>query len=389
MGEAGEGAGRLGRGFPAFDGTLRIDDAARRAVADDFGYIVQRRPLAVLEPDSVDDVVRLIGFARRHGIGVAARGQGHSGLWSTAGRRGRRDRHEHSGHGARHRPIERRRGCGGDLARAARAHAGARAEPADADRLSGPVRRRDAQRRRYRRRRVPLRRAGGQRHRARGRDGRGAADALLADAAPHGCSTPCSPGSGSAASSRARSSDRDRHRLASGCSTCSMSTWAASPPMRERSCATGDSDEVGAAQATAAADPPGELIWQFDILRAALATATPAEQMVQANRRLFEQLRRIGGYRYPVGAIPVTQSDWLQHFGDRLARARAREATLRPGRDPDPGTAHLRPPACVRGERRLRCRRFSGGALAACRATPPGRCSAGSSPAHAWPCPCS
>jgi len=73
--------------------------------------------------------------------------------------------------------------------------------------------------------------------------------------------------------------------------------------------------------------PPGELIWQFDILRTALATATPAEQMVQANRRLFEQLRRIGGYRYPVGAIPVTQSDWLQHFGDswpELARAKRR-----------------------------------------------------------------
>lgn len=75
---AGQRAGRLGRGFPAFDGTLRIDDAARRAAADDFGHIVQRRPLAVLEPGSVDDVVRLIGFARRHGIGVAARGQGHS-----------------------------------------------------------------------------------------------------------------------------------------------------------------------------------------------------------------------------------------------------------------------------------------------------------------------
>lgn len=73
--------------------------------------------------------------------------------------------------------------------------------------------------------------------------------------------------------------------------------------------------------------PPGELIWRFDILRTALATATPAEQMVQANRRLFEQLRRIGGYRYPVGAIPVTQPDWVQHFGDswpQFARAKRR-----------------------------------------------------------------
>jgi cytokinin dehydrogenase len=74
----GERAGRLARGFPAFDGTLRTDDRARQAAADDFGHIVQQRPLAVLQPGSVDDVVRLISCTARHGIGVAARGQGHS-----------------------------------------------------------------------------------------------------------------------------------------------------------------------------------------------------------------------------------------------------------------------------------------------------------------------
>lgn len=75
---AADRAGRLARGFPLFDGVLHTDIGATAAAAEDFGHIVRRRPLAVLEPGSVDDIVRLIGFARRLRIGVAARGQGHS-----------------------------------------------------------------------------------------------------------------------------------------------------------------------------------------------------------------------------------------------------------------------------------------------------------------------
>jgi cytokinin dehydrogenase len=75
---AGQRTGRLAAGFPDFDGTLRTDAGARDAAADDFGHIVHRRPVAVLEPASVDDVVRLIDFAARHAIAVAARGQGHA-----------------------------------------------------------------------------------------------------------------------------------------------------------------------------------------------------------------------------------------------------------------------------------------------------------------------
>ena len=64
--------------FPAFDGELLIDEASLAAAADDFGHAVSRLPLAVLRPGSVEDVKRLIRFARLHQIGVAARGQGHS-----------------------------------------------------------------------------------------------------------------------------------------------------------------------------------------------------------------------------------------------------------------------------------------------------------------------
>jgi len=68
----------LAENFPAFDGVLLLDDASRAAAADDFGHLVHRQPLAVLKPGSVDDVVKLIQFARRNDIKVAARGQAHS-----------------------------------------------------------------------------------------------------------------------------------------------------------------------------------------------------------------------------------------------------------------------------------------------------------------------
>jgi cytokinin dehydrogenase len=64
--------------FPTFDGVLLLDDASRAAAADDFGHLVHRQPLAVLRPGSVNDVVKLVTFARSNNIKVAARGQAHS-----------------------------------------------------------------------------------------------------------------------------------------------------------------------------------------------------------------------------------------------------------------------------------------------------------------------
>jgi cytokinin dehydrogenase len=78
--ELATGRAKLAAGFPSFDGQLLTDDASLTAAADDFGHAVHRRPTAVLKPGSISDVVRLIDFARRHGIQVAARGQGHSTL---------------------------------------------------------------------------------------------------------------------------------------------------------------------------------------------------------------------------------------------------------------------------------------------------------------------
>jgi cytokinin dehydrogenase len=64
--------------LPPLDGALFVDDAHRDAAQDDFGHIVQRRPVAVLLPGSVNDIIAIIRYARCHGLRVAMRGNGHS-----------------------------------------------------------------------------------------------------------------------------------------------------------------------------------------------------------------------------------------------------------------------------------------------------------------------
>lgn len=74
--------------------------------------------------------------------------------------------------------------------------------------------------------------------------------------------------------------------------------------------------------------PTEEIVFLFAILR----TAAPPEdtvvtRMLSDNRRLFEQNRDLGGYRYSVDAIPFSQNDWRQHFHpvwDKLVSAQRR-----------------------------------------------------------------
>ncbi|MEV6941862.1 FAD-binding protein [Streptomyces sp. NPDC051172] len=65
-------------GIPALDGTLVIDEASLAAASEDFGHIVHHRPLAVLRPGSVRDVVAMVRFCNTHGLPLAPRGQGHA-----------------------------------------------------------------------------------------------------------------------------------------------------------------------------------------------------------------------------------------------------------------------------------------------------------------------
>jgi FAD/FMN-containing dehydrogenase len=63
---------------PALEGRLLTDESTLHAAAEDFGHIVHGRPLAVLEPRSVDDILRMVSFARENRLKIGPRGQGHS-----------------------------------------------------------------------------------------------------------------------------------------------------------------------------------------------------------------------------------------------------------------------------------------------------------------------
>lgn len=64
--------------LPPLDGVLLTDPASLTAVADDFGHIVHRQPIAVLKPGSVDDIIRMVRYAREQRLKISARGQGHT-----------------------------------------------------------------------------------------------------------------------------------------------------------------------------------------------------------------------------------------------------------------------------------------------------------------------
>jgi FAD/FMN-containing dehydrogenase len=75
---AGSEAATKLAGIPRLDGTLVTDEASLTAAAEDYGHIVHHRPVAVLRPGSVRDVVAMVRFCNEHCLPVAPRGQGHA-----------------------------------------------------------------------------------------------------------------------------------------------------------------------------------------------------------------------------------------------------------------------------------------------------------------------
>jgi len=77
LGFSRAGAGAPFSNLPQLDGELSFDPATRAEYANDYGRIVHEQPLAVLRPGSVRDISSMVTFARRFGLKIAARGQGH------------------------------------------------------------------------------------------------------------------------------------------------------------------------------------------------------------------------------------------------------------------------------------------------------------------------
>jgi cytokinin dehydrogenase len=66
------------RDLPSLDGEILYSDADRQATAADYGGHVNRSPIAVVKPGSTNDIVRMVGYANKHGFKLAMRGGGHS-----------------------------------------------------------------------------------------------------------------------------------------------------------------------------------------------------------------------------------------------------------------------------------------------------------------------
>ncbi|NIJ13754.1 FAD/FMN-containing dehydrogenase [Saccharomonospora amisosensis] len=64
--------------LPAIEGEVATDDASVAHAAQDWGHLVQARPLAVARPAHAADVASIVAYASQRAIPVAARGAGHS-----------------------------------------------------------------------------------------------------------------------------------------------------------------------------------------------------------------------------------------------------------------------------------------------------------------------
>ena len=66
------------RGIPKLDGAFLLDDANRTAFAIDGGKLFHRIPAAVLQPGSVQDIIKIVKYANTHGLKIGTKGVGHS-----------------------------------------------------------------------------------------------------------------------------------------------------------------------------------------------------------------------------------------------------------------------------------------------------------------------
>ena len=85
----------------------------------------------------------------------------------------------------------------------------------------------------------------------------------------------------------------------------------------------------------------GEFVYLFDILTVAPGPGPNpafAEAMLARNRRLFEQARKAGGTRYPIGALEFDRHDWARQYGELWDELVERKRRYDPGNILSPGS---------------------------------------------------
>jgi FAD/FMN-containing dehydrogenase len=86
------------------------------------------------------------------------------------------------------------------------------------------------------------------------------------------------------------------------------------------------------------AQPDSDVCYLFSLLRFAIPpTPEHVQGLVAKNRAIYEQLRDLGGKRYPISAIPFAPADWIDHFGSKWGAFVAAKSEYDPEKVLTPG----------------------------------------------------
>jgi FAD/FMN-containing dehydrogenase len=84
--------------------------------------------------------------------------------------------------------------------------------------------------------------------------------------------------------------------------------------------------------------PPDDLCYAFNLVRMpATGDASEASRLVDANKATYGRVKAAGGTLYPVSALPLSKSEWRDHFGLAFAHLDAAKQQYDPGGILTPG----------------------------------------------------
>jgi cytokinin dehydrogenase len=84
--------------------------------------------------------------------------------------------------------------------------------------------------------------------------------------------------------------------------------------------------------------PPDDLCFAFNLVRMpATGDASEASRLVAANKAAYGRVKAAGGTLYPVSALPLSKSEWREHFGPAFGHLEAAKRQYDPGGILTPG----------------------------------------------------
>jgi FAD/FMN-containing dehydrogenase len=84
--------------------------------------------------------------------------------------------------------------------------------------------------------------------------------------------------------------------------------------------------------------PSDDLCYAFNFVRMpATSDATEAKRLVDANKATYGRVKAAGGTLYPVSALPLSKSEWRDHFGPAFGHLDAAKQKYDPGQILTPG----------------------------------------------------